>query len=530
MNELKMNRRNTLKTLGLLTATATVGMPISSFAQKTNNSVLRIVPQADLKILDPIWTTAAVTVNHGFMIYDTLFGMTAEGKPKPQMVGKVEHSADNLIWTFTLRPHLQFHDNTPVTADDVIASIKRWAARNPVGAQLMEATSEMVAVNKDTFKITLNKPYSVILESLGNDMPPFIMPKRIADTSPMTQINDSTGSGPYIFKKDEYRPGSKIVYIKNPKYVPRDEPADGTSGGKKVYVDRVEWVILPDAQTQINALTAGEVDIIERIPPEQYQFAKGSDQITLTNQMPYASIIMAFNHLQAPFNNPKICRAAMLAVNQEALMRAQFITPEVFHTNPSIYQLSSLYYSTNTGDFTGKPKFAEAKQLLKEAGYDGKPIVLLASTDHPTHNKYPPVLAVLLRQAGFNVDMQSMDWQTLISRRAQKGPTTDGGWSVFATGYSSNVNPLLNPMLSGKGEKAWFGWPTDSKLETLKGQFLATLDENERKTLADQIQLEALNNGVITPLGDYKPLLAHRKNVSGIVHAITNVYWGIKKA
>lgn len=530
MNELKFNRRNTLKTLGVLTVAAGTGFPLRGFAQNNNTKVLRIVPQADLKILDPIWTTAAVTVNHGYMIYDTLFGTAADGKAKPQMVGSYEHSSDNLVWTFTLRPNLQFHDNTPVTTDDVIPSIKRWAARNPVGAQLMDATSEMVAVNKNTFKITLNKPYSVILEALGSDFPPFIMPKRIAETNPNTQISDSTGSGPYIFKKDEYRPGSKIVYIKNPKYVPRDDAPDGTAGAKHVYVDRVEWVILPDAQTQINALTAGEVDIIERIPPEQYQFAKSSDQITLTNQMPYASVIMAFNHLNTPFNNPKVCQAAMLAINQEALMRAQFISPEIYHVNPSIYQLSSQFYSSNPAEFSGKPQFAKAKELLKEAGYDGKPIVLLASTDHPTHNKYPAVLAVLLRQAGFNVDMQSTDWQTLISRRVNKGPTTQGGWSLFATGYSSNVNPLLNPMLGGKGEKGWFGWPTDDKLEALKGQFLETLDENERKSLAKQIQTEALSNGIIAPLGDYKPLLAHRKNVSGIVHALTNVYWGIKKA
>lgn len=530
MSSAVLNRRSALGWLFAILATGSVALPGAALAAEP--SVLRMVPQADLKVLDPVWTTATVTRDHGFMVYDTLFGMTAKGEIKPQMVDTFSHSPDGKVWNFTLRPGLAFHDGAPVTSADVVASIKRWGSRASVGQLLMAAAKSVEAVDGKSFRIELEQPFGFMLDALGNpNNPLFIMPKRIADTPGTTQITEVVGSGPYMFKKDEYAPGNKIVYVRNPKYVPRKDAASGTAGGKQVYLDRVEWVVLSDAQTQANALVSGSVDLIERIPPEQYATFSKDANLVLDKQVGQGSIIMAFNHLTPPFNNPKIARAAMLAVNQQALMRAQFVAPEMFSTNPSIYAAGTAYWSDRTAGFTGKPQFAEAKKLLKEAGYDGKPVVMLAPTDHPTHNKYPLVMAALLRQAGFTVDMQSMDWQTEISRRAKMEPVEQGGWNIFMTGFFAvdMMNPITMAPLTGNGAKGWFGWGTSAKVEQLKSEFVAEMDPAKKKQIATALQEEALSQPLFVPLGEYVPYTAMRKNVSGLIKAPVNVFWGLRK-
>jgi peptide/nickel transport system substrate-binding protein len=499
-----------------------------------DSKVLRIVPQADLKILDPIWTTSFITRNHGYMVYDTLFGVDAEGSVQPEMVDSYTSSADAKTWTFTLRKDLAFSDGKPVTSADVIASITRWGKRDVFGQKLLAAMASFDAVDAKTFRITLNQAFPMILEALAkpSGSAAFIMPKQVADTPPDQQITDYTGSGPFILKLDEYRPGAKIVYLKNPNYVPRNEPASGTAGGKHVYVDRVEWLVLKDAQTQANAIANGEVDMIEWMPAEQYAAFKSNPKLELVKPTPAALVDLHLNHLVPPFNNPKIARAAIMAINQEALMRAQLVNKDLYRGCTSIYPCDSALASSETAYFTGKPQFAAAQALLKEAGYDGKPVVLLYPADFAVLNKFPPVMAQLLKQAGFNVDMQAMDWNTLVTRRTSKAPADQGGWNLFMTGWvpGDTMNPMYFAPLTGNGEKGWFGWPTDNELERLKGEFMVATDAAQRKTIAAAIQQETFESALFAPLGNFDLYSVIRKGVvTGVVKAPVNVFWNIQK-
>ncbi|MFM0232056.1 ABC transporter substrate-binding protein [Paraburkholderia sediminicola] len=499
------------------------------------SKVLRIVPQADLKILDPIWTTAFITRDHGYMIYDTLFGVDAKGVVQPEMVDTYTTSPDGKTWTFTLRKGLAFSDGKPVTSADVIASITRWGKRDVFGQRMFAALQSFDTVDAKSFRMTFKQPFPMVLDALGkpSGSAAFIMPKRVADTSADQQITDYTGSGPYIFKQDEYRPGAKIVYIKNPNYVPRPEPASGTAGGKHVYVDRVEWIVLKDAQTQANAIANGEVDMIEWMPAEQYAAFKSNPKLELLKPTPAGLFDLHLNHLVPPFNNPKIAQAAIMAINQEALMRAQLVNKDLYRTCSSIYPCDSPLASTETAYFTGKPQFAAARNLLKEAGYDGKPVVLMYPSDYAVLNKFPPVMAQLLKQAGFNVDLQAMDWSTLVTRRTSKAPADKGGWNLFITGWApgDTMNPLFFTPLTGNGEKGWFGWATDDKIEQLKNDYLVTSDPAQRKKIAAAIQLETYQSGILAPLGDFDFYSVIRKGVvSGVVPAPVNVFWNIRKS
>src|SRR5437762_3646092 len=236
-----LNRRGIKGALAAMLA-ITLASPLCAYAQ----SVLRLVPQADLKILDTVQTTNNITSNHGYMIYDTLFSLDSKLVPKPQMVESYTKSADGLTWTFKLRPGLKFHDGQPVTSKDVVASILRFNKRIPAGVTMMQFTKEIVTTGPDTFEIRLNKPFALVLETLaGPENPLFITREADAQLDPNTAMTTAVGSGPFIFVREGWVPGSKGVYKKNPDYKPRSDAADGFAGGKLAKVDRVEWLVIP---------------------------------------------------------------------------------------------------------------------------------------------------------------------------------------------------------------------------------------------------------------------------------------------
>jgi peptide/nickel transport system substrate-binding protein len=502
----------------------------SSAAQTT----LRMVSHADIKILDPIWTTALITRNFGYMVYDVLFATDADLKVRPQMAEKYTVSDDKLTWTITLRDGLVWRDDTPVTSDDCIASIKRWGARDAYGQALMKSTGELKKIDDKTFAIVLKEPFGLVLEALGkiSSNVPFMMPKRVAETDPFKQITDYTGSGPFIFKQDEWKPGEKIVFVKNPKYKPRPEPPSMLAGGKVAKVDRVEWLAMPDPATAVNALIAGEIDLIEAPPPDLFPVLKAEKNVALYGWNASGSQIeMRFNWLQPPFNNVKIRQAAMYALAQEPMLQAQVGNPTIYRTCNAPF-ICGTRYGKEYGDLLIKPDIAKAKALLKEGGYDGTPIVMLHQTDLASSNQVQPVAKQQLEAAGFKVDLADMDWQSVVSRRARKEPSAQGGWNIFfTTSIAFDVNnPGVNSLASGACDKAWFGWPCDPEMEKLRDEFIHAADPEKQKALAYAISDRLIDQGFFVPIGQYKAFGAYRKDrLEGWLASPVPVLWNISK-
>jgi peptide/nickel transport system substrate-binding protein len=258
-----MDRRTFLKTaVGTGALAASGGLAMPALAQSAAAKTLRFVPQANLANFDPIWGTQYVVRNAAALVWDTVYGIDSKFQPQRQMVESETVSADGLVWTFKLRPGLKFHDGAPVTSKDVVQSLKRWQARDPMGLMIKAIEVELAPIDDMSWKWTLNKPYPKMLLALGKNNAPctFIMPERIAKTDPFTQITEYIGSGPMKFMRNEWVPGAKAVFEKFADYVPRSEPADWLAGGKKILVDRIEWVIIPDPATASAALQNGEVD------------------------------------------------------------------------------------------------------------------------------------------------------------------------------------------------------------------------------------------------------------------------------
>ncbi|MGH7307535.1 MAG: ABC transporter substrate-binding protein, partial [Candidatus Rokuibacteriota bacterium] len=193
-------------------AAVTIGAPFVH-AQKRGGT-MRFIAHADLKVLDPIWTTAYITRNHSYLIYDTLYGTDEKDQIRPQMVAKHSVSSDGKRWTFTLRDGLKWHNGKPVTAEDCTESIKRWAKRDPFGKLLAAHMGKISPQDSKTFVLELAERFGPVLEALGKPSSnvPFIMPAHVAATPDSEQIKDFLGSGPFRFVKDEWQPGNQVVY------------------------------------------------------------------------------------------------------------------------------------------------------------------------------------------------------------------------------------------------------------------------------------------------------------------------------
>ena len=435
----------------------------SSQAFAAGKKTIAAVMHSDLRIIDPGFTTAYITRDHGYMVYDTLIATDSNFKIQPQMADwKV--SDDKLTYTFTLRDGLKWHDGAPVTAEDCVASLKRWGKNDNMGQKLMDFTASLDAPDAKTIVLKLKEPYGLVLELIGkpSSYVPFMMPKRLAETPAGKQIPEHIGSGPFKFVQAQFQPGVKAVYGKNTDYVPRKESPSWTAGGKVVKVDRVEWITMPDAQTAVNALQSGDIDFMEAPPFELLPNLEGNSDLKVEalNKFGFQNV-GRMNFLLSPFDNVKVRRAALLALNQKDVLDAQV-------SNPQYYEVCGAFFVCNTplasdvgaGDLIKGGNIEAAKKALAESGYDGTPIVIMAPGDVVVLKALPIVAAQLLRQAGFKVDLQATDWQTVVSRRTSQKPTSEGGWNMFFTVWvaADVMNPIVNFSIGGRGKNGgWFG-------------------------------------------------------------------------
>jgi peptide/nickel transport system substrate-binding protein len=522
------------KSVAAVVAAASLGGLLC--AAPSQAQTLNVVMHSDLKILDPIWTTAYIVRNHGYLVWDTLFAMDDKLAVQPQMVDKYEVSPDKLTYTFTLRDGLEWHDGKPVTSEDCIASIKRWAAKDSMGQSLMARVTGMKAVNDKTFTMTLKEPYGLVLQSLAKPSSnvPFMMPARVAATDPNTQIKpeDVVGSGPFIFKRDEWKPGEKTVYVKNPKYKPRSEPASGLAGGKVVKLDQVIWRSVGDHQTAVNALLAGEVDMIEAPPHDLLKVVEADKNIKLFNANPLGSqYTFRFNVLHKPFDNAKVRQAVLYAFNQKDFLNATIGDPKWFKECKAMFICGTPLETFKGWEDKLGSNFDKSKALLKEAGYDGTPVVLMQSTDLAVLTNLAPVAKDLMEKGGFKVDMQAMDWQTLVARRAKKDPPDKGGWNAFLTSWvaADVLNPVMAGFFNAGCDKAMFGWPCDAKIQELRDAFAKESDLAKQKAIAEAVQVRVTEYPTHVHLGQWYSPMALRKNIDGNVQAPVPVFWNVTK-
>ncbi len=526
-------KRRTLLRAAAASAMATT-LPRFAIAQPAKTRVLRFVPQANLTILDPILTTAAVSANHGWLVFDTLFGVNAQMEPKPQMAEGFTVSDDGRTYLIKLREGLRWHDGEPVRAQDCAPSLARWAARDTFGQTLAKVVDSWGAADDRTIKVTLKQPFPLLIDAIAKPdaQIAFMMPERMAKTDPFKPVTEMIGSGPFRFLKDEFVAGSAAAYAKNDAYQPRQEAPNWTSGGKVANFERIEWKIIPDAATASAALQSGEVDWYEQVQADLVPLLRRNGDIVLAPSNPQGYVGgLRFNHLHPPFNDVRMRRAVLTAVNQEDYMGA--ITgndASMFRTCKSQFPCGTTYGTEEKGPFmTGD--LAAAKAMIKEAGYSSQKAVIINPTDFATIGPLGDITYDMFQKLGINTEMVATDWGTVVQRRASKEPVDKGGWSVFHTWFTGGfiINPVVTAPFRGQGMAGWFGWYDNPKIEQLTQEWLLAKDIDQRKKVAEAIQAENFAQVPTVTLGQFQIPTAYRKTLQGRVECSSPLFWNVKR-
>jgi len=532
----KIARRTILKAAAASAVFSGAPALVRAQARPSAARTIRAVFHGDVPTYDPIWTTANMAAYAGGMVYDTLFGIDDKGEPRPQMVSRYGLSDDKLTWTFELRPGLKWHDGTDVTSADIVPSLKRWAARDGGGQHMMERVKGIEAKDAKTFTIQLKERYGLVLDVLSKTSTPicYMMRKKEAETDPMQKIETVVGSGPFILNLAETKPGTQYVYDRNPNYVPRSEAPSGISGGKVVKVDRVVFVNMPDGQTAVAALQAGEIDFYE-IPQPDFMPQLESDRnikIQILNPLGQVGLIR-LNFLHPPFNNVKVRQAMLHVVKQSDHMKATFGDSKYAKETASYFASgTTMENDANTGWYKSGQNFDRAKALLKEGGYDGKELVILQATNIPYMSNSAQLLAQEMRKGGFNVRLEAMDWSNVVQRRAVKASPDQGGWNVFITsaGGTAVGHPILLAAHAATGDRGWFGWPADETHEKLRGQWALGESLADRQRIARQIQENAWNFVPMLYYGQWIQPAALRSNIKGLLPVAEMIpWWNVEK-
>lgn len=529
-----MIRRRTLLVTGLATGLVAAPALLAAPALAQRPPVLRFVPQANLSSLDPIWTTATVTTNHAYYVYDVLYAVDGQMRPQPQMAEGHQVSPDGLAWTFRLRPGLTFHDGTPVRSVDCAASLARWSKRDPFGQLVDKVLDRYDTPDDRTLVIRLTRPFPLLLDAISKPdaAVPWIMPERLAKTDPGKAITEVVGSGPYRFLDKEYVSGAFAAYEKFAAYQPRPEPVDWGSGGKVAHYPRIEWRIIPDPATVAAALRNNEVDWWEQPQPDLLPSLVKAGLRTQIDQPGGRHAFARVNHLQAPFNDKKVRQAFLMAVNQEDYMRAaQGDDTSLWGICRSLYPCGTPY-ARDHGKELMRGDVEAAKRMLGQSGYKGEPVVIINPTDFPAIGPLGQVTAELLARIGMKVDLRESDWGTVVQRRTNRESVEKGGWSIFhsfgsATSYAT---PATSTLVREQGAAGWFGWPANPAVEAMVQDWLAAPDETGRARVADAIGVAALDDVATVPVGQFFIKTAFRKEITGVLQGIAPYPFNVRPA
>lgn len=488
----------------------------------------RAAPHAGLTIIDPITTTAYITRTHAHLVYDTLFALDENLEPQPQMVERWTTSPDGLTWTFTLRPGLQWHDGSAVTADDCLASLRRWGRRDAMGQALMAATRQMTADDERTFTLQLSRPFPDMLMALGklSANVPVMMPRRLAETDAYTPVRDPTGSGPFRFSLSEWQPGQRAVYLRNELYVPREEPVSLAAGGRRAQVDRIEWLRYPTPEDAAEALIRGDIHYLESPPTRLIPRLQQAQGITVAFSDPGGNIgMLVFNHEIPPFNNVAFRRAVLMSIDQNAYMRAALEDPVFWRTCFSVFPCDTRYENDAGNAIMRTASLDAARTALRRSGYRGEPVRILNPTDIPVISAFTLVTADRLRQIGMNVVVEDMTWPELLERREFRGANDPLSWNLFHTWWvAADLADPLHIAFSGDRATGWLGRPSDLRLEQARSAYARAVNPADRQRAARQVQERILANAQFGILGQFYEPVAFRNEVTGMQTPI-QMYW-----
>jgi peptide/nickel transport system substrate-binding protein len=495
--------------VGLLVVLLVVaGTGVDAAAQK-KGGVLRVANLGEPPALDAHWTTASLVETLTNHLYEGLYSLDENYRPIPMLAeGMPVVSRDELTYTIRLRQGVRFHNGKEMTAEDVVASLNRWGQQSTYGKALYAQVAEVKGVDKYTIEIRLKEKSAIVLISLAvpNNFGA-IYPREIAEKfKPQEKVTEYVGTGP--FKLAEWRPDRHIRMVRFPDYRGRNERPNGYGGGKTVYVDEVLWIPVPEVATRVAQMETGEVDIADDLNADAYDRLKANPNVLPIVVKPYYWLVAVFNKKEGLMTNQKLRQAWQAALDIEPIMKnVAGGKAEFYRMDNSLAPAEIREWHVKVAGLPWNERNREkAKKLLQEAGYKGEPIRFMTTQEYKWMYDFAIVSKQQLEDAGFTIDLQVVDWATLVKRR-----NNSKEYDVFTTGMGNFYDPTHHIYLGPH----WPGWTSDEEIVRLQAELARETDPKKRYGLWEQQHRVFYDKVPVIRYGDLFGLRAIRKSVKG---------------
>ncbi|TXK85947.1 ABC transporter substrate-binding protein [Paenibacillus sp. N3.4] len=466
--------------------------------------------------LDPHMSTSGYTAQLAIQIFETLVTLNSKYEVVPNLAQSYDISKDGKTITFALRQGVKFHNGKEMKAEDVVASMQKWQKTSSTAkADLGNSTWEA----KDDYSVVLHveSPSYILMYDIANPTQfPAIMPKEIIAGADATGVKEYIGTGPFQFK--EFKPNEYMLFTKFKEYQPLSTPADGLSGKKEALVDELYFYSVKDSSTAINGLVSGEYDVV---PYVNFDALPQIDNAKNVVQIKYSTGIttLVFNKKQGLFANVKARQAVNMALDKKAIMTAVYTGPDFFRLDPGLMQREqSAWYSDAGKEIYEKHDLGQAKQLLKEAGYNGEEVRILASKDWLPGYNAAIAVQQQLQEIGMKVKLAVMDWSTLLDRRSKPDQ-----WEMFFTTFPSQSTPLQYPFLDSKTN--WPGWTNSPEIDKLLTKIKASTSQAEVKATFAELQKVFWDEVPVVSTGYSMQVDATSNKVKGYKNFICSIFW-----
>ncbi len=485
-------------------------------APMRRGGTLKIAEIGEPLTLDIPSTTAGLTTNLTLPVFEELFAFDASWRIQPSLASGYSVSKDGLTYTFTLRSNVPFHNGKIMTADDVVASLNRWGKVSPYGAVPYKSVESVTAAG-NTVVMKLTAPSAPLLAFLTFPVgAAAIMPKEVIDAAGTGPLKQFIGTGPYKFV--EWAPDRYVHHTRFDQYAVRSEPGNGMAGRKDALADDLFYYPVSQVATRLAGVQSGDYDIADQINTDAYAQLKQDPRVQ-PGVVPGTFLTFFFNKRQGVMTNEKLRQAVAVAMDMQPIMEATFGNPDLFTIDSSIYPKGTPWYTNAGGTWYNVHNTDQAKQLAKEAGYSGQPIRWLSTQEYDYMFKSTVVASTQLKEAGFNVDLQVVEWATLLDRRAKADE-----WDMFVTSHSFVPDPSLITVFSS----AYPGWWDTQTKNALFAQFNAESDPKKRIQLWAKLQTLMYQEEPIVRPGGFSALLLSRRGLPGFQPSAWIVPWNVQ--
>jgi peptide/nickel transport system substrate-binding protein len=496
------------KALIALAAVVLVAGAAGAALAQVKGGVLRVGNLGEPPALDAHWTTASITETLTNHIYEGLYSLDKDNKPIPMLADSHTVSRDGLVYTFKLRQGIKFHNGKEMTSDDVVASLARWGKQSIYGKALFAQVDTWKALDKYTVEMKLKEKSAIVLISLAvpNNFGA-IYPKEIADKfEPAVKVTEYIGTGPY--KLAEWKPDQYIRMVRFDEYKSRAEKPTGYGGGKTAYVDEIRWVPVPEVATRVAQVETGELDFADDLNLDAFDRIKRNPGARPIVSKPYYWLVAVFNKKEGLMTNQKLRQAWQAAIDIEPIMKTVAGgKSEFYRMDSSLAPAEVTAWHTKLAGLPWNEKNKDkAKRLLQEAGYKKEPIRFVTTQEYKWMYDFALLTKQQLEDVGFNIDLQVVDWATLVKRR-----NNPKEYEVFTTGMGVFYDPTHHIYLTS----SWPGWTTDEDILKLQAELARETDPKKRTALWEKQTRQFYEKVPVIRYGDLFGLRAARNTVKG---------------